>query len=181
MRRTVFVFFIICFISLCLSKHTDVGDIVNQMICNNKPSDEESCPFPFSSVRQECFYLSRVLRNWTEARHYCRKLGGDLATPTNPFVLYTYVVEQDAIIDEVDKHVWIGGKKSLDGVTWKWTNMEATVIDGGLWHPELPDARPDADCVYIHSGNARPLANFPCSDAYRFMCQYYAPTQHNIV
>ncbi|XP_042211020.1 perlucin-like protein [Homarus americanus] len=176
----VLTFFFVChtgsahYLAQPTTGNSEGGTVMNQMICNSvtvSNSTEKVCPYPFKSVREDCLYLSRVLRSWREARGHCQGLGGDLVVPINAYVLYTYVVEQDVVSTDVaNPHVWVGGKKRADQ-TWRWIKSDAE-IDSSLWHPTLPDARPDGDCAYIHRANAYPFANYPCTNAYRFICQY---------
>lgn len=67
--------------------------------------------------------------------------------------------------------VWVGVQKARLGDTWHWikNNQE---VDAELWDQAFPQARPNADCAYLHPSHYGPLATYPCTNAYTFLCMY---------
>ena len=78
-------------------------------------------------------YLSPYLRlSWFDARKYCKKLGGDLASIHN-------MVEHLKIIQQItwDEKSWNGGYRQWNGNKQVWTWSDATLFDYPLADIEL--------------------------------------------
>ncbi|KAK8744663.1 hypothetical protein OTU49_000554, partial [Cherax quadricarinatus] len=124
------------------------------------------CPEPFTAVVGECFYLSPNTLSWHSARHTCRGMGGDLATPKHLYALKAFLTNERG-----PKAAWIGGMDlGLDG-GWKWIN--GAVIDSADWGHNQPNSvRPTEQCLALRRDWHPVLDDLPCHQYQRFVCQY---------
>ncbi|XP_068200535.1 perlucin-like protein [Palaemon carinicauda] len=129
------------------------------------PSNME-CPYPFTKVVDECFYVSKAGLAWHPARHHCQGMGGDLAAPSNLYALKAHVLETRG-----PKLLWIGGIDHGINGGWQWVTGEA--VDQEEWSSTRPNSnRPTENCLTIRRDFHPALINFPCHKAQFFACQY---------
>ncbi|KAK7082718.1 hypothetical protein SK128_026805, partial [Halocaridina rubra] len=134
---------------------------------NARGSLEDSvCPYPFVKVVEECFYVSRTSLTWHAARHYCRGMGGDLATPSNLYGLKTHILEKRG-----PRILWIGGiDQGIDG-GWQWVTGDA--VENDDWSSNRPSiGKPTENCLGIRRDSHPALTNLPCHKSQFFVCQY---------
>nr|XP_053648745.1 uncharacterized protein LOC128699922 [Cherax quadricarinatus] len=62
--------------------------VIHQFNC----SEQNCCPYPYTRVLDECFYLSLHSLHWYEAREHCQGMSGDLASPKHIDALKTYII-----------------------------------------------------------------------------------------
>ncbi|XP_045587192.2 perlucin [Procambarus clarkii] len=130
---------------------------------------ERCCPYPYKRVLDECFYLSSKQLAWSQARHYCQGMKGDLATPKHVFALVSFVLENGAWTGAV----WIGATDQGREGVWQWVNGQPIAAD--QWTPGQPDNAGGAEnCMDIRLAWHPSLNDFNCVISQRFVCQYNA-------
>ncbi|XP_064117702.1 uncharacterized protein LOC135223127 [Macrobrachium nipponense] len=124
------------------------------------------CPYPFTKVVDECFYVSKTGLAWHPARHHCQGMGGDLAAPSNLYALKAHLLETRG-----PKLLWIGGIDHGINGGWQWVTGE--VVDTEEWSTTRPNNnRPTENCLTIRRDFHPALTNIPCHKAQYFACQY---------
>ncbi|KAG7175180.1 C-type lectin-like 28 [Homarus americanus] len=127
---------------------------------------QEVCPDPYSTVVGECFYLSPNQLSWHSSRHFCRGMGGDLATPRHLYALKAFITEKRG-----PKAVWIGGTDLGADGGWRWVNGDT--VDSADWaHKQPNNDRPVEQCLHLRRDWHPVLGDLPCHISQRFVCQY---------
>ncbi|XP_045590120.2 low affinity immunoglobulin epsilon Fc receptor-like [Procambarus clarkii] len=127
---------------------------------------ERSCPFPYTRVLDECFYLSTLMLSHSDARTHCQGMGGDLATPSHPYALASYLYDRGSITPSV------GGSKTPNN-EWRW--FDGRPVDRSLWAPYQPSKinnrlEPE-DCLAMWTDKHPPLNDYACVGTNTFVCQ----------
>ncbi|XP_068200533.1 C-type lectin domain family 4 member G-like [Palaemon carinicauda] len=135
--------------------------------CINLRGSSYECPYPFTQVVDECFYVSKSLLKWEEARQFCQGMGGDLAIPRNLYALKAHLIEIKA-----PRAVWIGGTYLGPEEGWRWINGAS--VNEEEWSPKQPSgARKNlANCLNIRRDRHPVLDDVLCGNKLRFVCQY---------
>ena len=85
------------------------------------------------------FNLYTRKKTWSEAKTYCQKEGGHLASVTSN------EVNQMVTNMAAGNHVWLGGRKVLD--EWSWSDNSTWGFT--KWDSGQPDGG-DGSCVYFY-------------------------------
>ncbi|XP_037782337.1 C-type lectin domain family 4 member M-like [Penaeus monodon] len=128
---------------------------------------EPRCPYPFSNVMDECFFVSNFKLDWHEARLHCLGMGADLAMHTQLHALKTFVIQESFRAGSL----WIGSTdEDIEG-EWKWLDGEP--IDEGLWAGGNPDSKKgNQHCLIMAVQQTPSLRNVACSLPSYFACHY---------
>ncbi|KAK3873937.1 hypothetical protein Pcinc_021094 [Petrolisthes cinctipes] len=126
----------------------------------------DGCPYPYSRVVNECYYLSQQALPWHSARHSCRGMSGDLATPSHLYALKAFLNDQRS-----SRSVWIGGQDNgLDG-GWRW--VDGRPVDSADWAKQQPDERRAVEqCLALRRDRHPVLHDSACHSGQRYVCQY---------
>ncbi|XP_042855844.1 lactose-binding lectin l-2-like [Penaeus japonicus] len=129
---------------------------------------ERYCPVPFFSVGPECFYVNKAKKTWPDARAACQRIGGDLADPSNTYVLLEAIRDRHDSWD--NKWFWVGGEIfSKNGDTSRWTWFSGRPVTG--WEPNQPDAREEEHCLMLGLGQDPPMYDYFCNKTYASVCE----------
>nr|XP_053648761.1 uncharacterized protein LOC128699942 [Cherax quadricarinatus] len=66
--------------------------LATAVLHNFNCTEKICCPYPYSRVVDECFYVSSISLNWPDARQYCQGMTGDLASPRNLYGLKSFII-----------------------------------------------------------------------------------------
>ncbi|XP_042879150.1 galactose-specific lectin nattectin-like [Penaeus japonicus] len=123
------------------------------------------CPYLFSQVGSECFYLSEGIKSWGFARRFCQKMGGDLAVPSNVTALDAFVFPAAGT-----PGVWIGGTDQSNEGDWAYLNGDP--ILPGDWSAGQPDNYGGAEhCLELRSYFDPPVNDYLCFVWQQFVCE----------
>ena len=113
-------------------------------------------------------YAGNISYNWSEARHFCKRNGGDLAVVDSE-------LKRKAIANHLDNvklyyrnisRVYIGLREL---VTWQW--LGGSDISPNYWHRGEPDDLKVEECALVmRRSSAWKLAKGQCS-RHGFLCQ----------
>ncbi|XP_069184309.1 C-type lectin lectoxin-Phi1-like [Procambarus clarkii] len=102
------------------ASYLDTTAFQAENVCETEPC----CPYPYMQVLDECFYVSNKTLSWTEARQYCLRMQGDLATPKHVYALVSFINNIKG-----PTPLWIGGTdKGSEGV-WQWVDGRPIITD----------------------------------------------------
>jgi len=98
--------------------------------------------------------------SWHDAKTYCEKLGGHLATATT-------AQENEFIYNQFgrDHVVWLGATDEQEEGTWKWITEEPWEYES--WFRNEPNNKGDVE-HYLALGNTRSITTPTGSYFYRF-------------
>lgn len=66
------------------------------------------CPFPYTTVLDECLYASKLELKWNDARKYCQRMSGDLASPSYMTAVQAYLRDiKCEYIVRVNEEFWL--------------------------------------------------------------------------
>ncbi|KAK3850021.1 hypothetical protein Pcinc_043246 [Petrolisthes cinctipes] len=142
-----------------------------------KTTASAPCPYPYTRVVGECFYLHRKKLAWEKARRVCRGMGGDLAAPAHPHALQAHLADKYG-----PGYYWVGGRKvtqqtsedeSGDEEMWLW--LTGRQLDPDNWLFSRPDNQQgDEDCLELVMSDYPGLFNDEtCLVRQKFICQYW--------
>ncbi|KAG7153263.1 killer cell lectin-like receptor subfamily B member 1A [Homarus americanus] len=134
-------------------------------------SQPRPCPYPFTQVMDECFYLSKKEVSWDRSLQHCRGMGAYLAIPRHLYALNSFIIRTEKLENGYYVQVWLGGKKQADG-RWAWLNEET--LNEEDWSSKHSETSPGSDCLYcmnIPNVNDQPLLSGNCNATMRFVCQ----------
>ncbi|ROT68072.1 C-type lectin 4 [Penaeus vannamei] len=125
------------------------------------------CPYPYTQVVDECFHAHSKKLTWSQARHVCQGMGGDLAEPKHLYALQTYLAQTYG-----PGYFWVGGTDQDTEGRWHW--VSGRPLDPVDWLFSRPDnLGGDEHCLEIVMSDYPKLFNDEtCSIAQRFICQY---------
>lgn len=144
--------------------------------CSEGRASDFACPYPFTQVVDECFYVSKMMAlNWEESRDYCHGMGGDLATPKNLYGLKVHLIEMRG-----PRSLWIGGKNQGPGVGWQWMSGIAVGNEDWIRQPQNNVGLPintrtrtrTENCLSMRRDRHPVLDEVPCFKLKCFICQY---------
>ncbi|KAK8748923.1 hypothetical protein OTU49_015593 [Cherax quadricarinatus] len=78
---------------LLLSQQTD---ILKELLNNTQHNQGPYCPYPYTQVLDECFYLSTHKLTMEKGRQHCQGMMGDLATPKHPYALKSFIINKNS-------------------------------------------------------------------------------------
>ncbi|XP_063603494.1 type-2 ice-structuring protein-like [Penaeus indicus] len=139
-----------------------------------------SCPSPFANIMGECFYLSKILLTWDQARTHCLGMGADLAVPRHLYGLKSYVVGQNGPTAS-----WVGAQEiemeepeatdveaKNEESRWQW--VDGSVVDPEFFFSKPPNRRPNQKvCFELRKDRHPPLEFKTCNVPQKFICQLY--------
>ncbi|XP_037783614.1 type-2 ice-structuring protein-like [Penaeus monodon] len=139
-----------------------------------------SCPSPFANVMGECFYLSKILLTWDQARTHCLGMGAELAVPRHLYGLKSFVVGENGPIVS-----WVGAQESeveepeatdveakSDESRWQW--VDESVVEPELFYSKPPSRRPNHKiCIELRKDRHPALEFKTCTTSQRFICQLH--------
>ncbi|XP_042865391.1 lectin BRA-2-like [Penaeus japonicus] len=129
---------------------------------------ERHCPAPFFAVGPQCFYVNRAEKSWSMGRAACQRIGGDLADPSNTYLLLEAI--RDKHESWVEKFFWVGGEiftKDSDGSMWAWFSGRPVTE----WAPNQANAREGEDCLMLGLNDDPPMYDYFCNETYPFVCE----------
>nr|UXY92082.1 Lec-EPS [Procambarus clarkii] len=132
---------------------------------------EISCPPPYTRVLDECFFVSKKKLSHSDARTHCQGMGGDLATPRNPYALVSY------LYDRGEMFVWLGATDA-NSVEWRW--FDGRLVAADLWVRKSNGNEPSEknrfgeaeDCCEMWADYHPPLNDAVCNTPKIFACQF---------
>ncbi|XP_047474283.1 lectin BRA-3-like [Penaeus chinensis] len=128
---------------------------------------EPRCPYPFSNVMDECFFVSNFKLYWHEAHLHCLGMGADLAMHTQLHALKTFVIQESFRSGSL----WLGSTDEEIEGEWKWLDGEP--IDEGLWAEGNPNNKNgNQHCLVMTVQQTPSLRNVDCSLLSYFACHY---------
>lgn len=131
------------------------------------------CPYPYTKVLDECFYLSAYELNWSEARLTCQGMTGDLATPRHLYALKAFIIEKTGK-EEPPLEVFVGAKYFHEEGEWRW--LDGRTMDSSNWSPGEPNNNGGKEhCVDMWMKKHPMMNDRSCSSQRRFVCQYQPP------
>ncbi|XP_050738789.1 C-type lectin domain family 4 member F-like [Eriocheir sinensis] len=135
--------------------------------------DREGCPLPYWRLGDECFYVNRYLRvSWSEARHFCRGLGGDLAQPRIVATLRAALLMKYP--EDHNRFVWVGASEA-GGTEGNWLWMSGLGVRAEDWALDQPDGG-NENCVVLSRDEHPSLHDSPCYTHTTFICQATSPS-----
>ncbi|XP_069165463.1 C-type lectin lectoxin-Enh4-like [Procambarus clarkii] len=131
-----------------------------------------TCPYPYTLVLDECFYLSPHLVTWEAARRHCQGMMGDLATPKYLYAIKSFLLNKSNVEGDIHLYVFVGFKDNGRNGTWKW--LDGRTVDAADWYPGEPNNLDgDEYCGHFRSHFDPMLNDHSCSVFSRFLCQYH--------
>ncbi|KAL6118162.1 asgr1 [Pungitius sinensis] len=137
-------------------------------IINNSSVADGCCPLDWESFGSSCYFFSRIVLPWHEAKDWC-----------NGHESHLVILINDKEWDFVKQHImgvlyWIGLSDERTG-EWEWVNQTPYVMNRRHWFPGQPDSWTnhnlgpgDEDCAQMVNGR---LNDLHCSSRLRFICQ----------
>ncbi|KAF7657908.1 hypothetical protein LDENG_00020600 [Lucifuga dentata] len=117
-----------------------------------------NCPYGWFHHASQCYFMSLRVRNWTEARHHCQKLGGDMVVIRN-------IIDQMFITNFTSQYkwqypgerilsVWIGLQDMKVENEFVWINNEKLNPNETYWKKGEPnnaliESQYGQDCVVV--------------------------------
>ncbi|XP_035467308.1 C-type lectin domain family 4 member M [Scophthalmus maximus] len=126
-----------------------------------------------------CYYfafsedLSR--RSWNEARHFCKRRGGDLAvidsTEKNLAINELINNYREPMREISQSGFWIGLRDAEEEGIWKWLNGER--LTEGYWNDGEPNNYDNEDCAatYPRSNPFKAWNDAPCNYNLKWVCE----------
>ncbi|KAI5087735.1 C-type lectin domain family 4 member F-like, partial [Silurus meridionalis] len=111
------------------------------------------------------YYISTVMKNWTESRNDCINRGADL-------VIINSTEEEEFIINQLNNNeAWIGLSDTETEGMWKWVDGSKLTI--ALWHETEPNNHNNnEDCVKIETDKRDKKWNdVPCFNTIKWICE----------
>ncbi|KAK8407488.1 hypothetical protein O3P69_002203 [Scylla paramamosain] len=127
-----------------------------------------ACPYPYTQVIHECFYMHKKKLTWPQARRVCQGMSGDLAEPLQIYALQTHLADVYG-----PGYLWVGATNegAADG-EWRWVSGRR--LDPEDWLFQRPDNQNgDEHCLeMVMSDYPKVFNDETCGLAQRFICQY---------
>nr|UGZ35781.2 C-type lectin [Cherax quadricarinatus] len=147
---------------LLLAEQTE---ILKQLLSNSQRRQGSDCPYPYTKVLDQCFYLSKLKRPYGKARQYCKEMMGDMATRKHLYALAAFAVDKN-----VYHHVFMGIRDETKNGEFSW--IDGTPVSSSDWAPGEPNRRGVEMCASMHPSYQPPLFDIPCHSHLFFICQY---------
>ncbi|XP_052404337.1 macrophage mannose receptor 1b isoform X2 [Carassius gibelio] len=143
------------------------------------PSQEPKggCAPEWKNFKGKCYYMKEDMKTWTEARGYCRELGGDLASiMSRQQQAFLSTLSRDETTD-----FWIGFSNLANG-RFKWTDgSKVTFTDWAEgeprtnWHSYWAHYRhfEKKECVFMGSASSSVYGKWvahDCNSTHGFIC-----------
>lgn len=126
------------------------------------------CPLEWEPFESSCFFFSKTLLNWHDARDWCH------AHESQLLMLTSNKVWRYANSHTGGKFHWIG--LTDESGKWLWVNGTEYTVDHRRWMPGQPDNWADhglgegtEDCAHLHRTGL--LNDLHCSERMRYICQ----------
>nr|XP_057921708.1 asialoglycoprotein receptor 1 isoform X2 [Doryrhamphus excisus] len=143
-----------------------------ERIINNGSTKDGCCPVGWQSSHSSCYFFSRNLLTWHDARDWCNGHESHLA-----------ILLSDSEWDFIHQRMsglfhWIGLSDERTG-KWEWVNHTPYVMNRRHWRPGQPDSWThhglgpgDEDCAHVHNDGR--LNDLHCSSKLNFICQRHS-------
>uniref|UniRef100_H3C3Y9 C-type lectin domain-containing protein n=1 Tax=Tetraodon nigroviridis TaxID=99883 RepID=H3C3Y9_TETNG len=142
-----------------------------ERIINNGSVSGSCCPLDWDSFGQSCYFFSKTLLSWEEARDWCEGHESHLVILTND-KQWDFVVRLAA-----GALYWVGLTDETG--KWEWVNGTPYVMERRRWRPGQPDSWTghglgwgDEDCAHMHEDGR--LNDLHCTTRLRFICQKHS-------
>ncbi|XP_053631448.2 C-type lectin lectoxin-Phi1-like isoform X2 [Cherax quadricarinatus] len=147
-------------------KEKILSKLMKQKLMQHLPcSDDICCPYPYTQVLDECFYLSSHSLKWHEARIHCQGMHGDLASPKHIYALKSYIMTKAGLLN-----VYVGGKKNHPGYR-EWTWVDGRKIHISEWaHGEPNNFMERELCTNLEMEKYPMLNDDSCPPRWRAAC-----------
>ncbi|XP_061619070.1 asialoglycoprotein receptor 1 isoform X1 [Phyllopteryx taeniolatus] len=130
------------------------------------------CPLDWQSFGSNCYFFSRSLLSWHNARDWCNGHESHLA------IILTDEEWDFLKRESLGAFFWVGLSDERTG-SWEWVNRTPYVMNRRHWRPGQPDSWThhglgggDEDCAHVHTDGR--LNDLHCSSRLRFLCQKHA-------
>ncbi|KAG7177365.1 C-type lectin lectoxin-Phi1-like [Homarus americanus] len=124
------------------------------------------CPYPYSIVLDECFYIGRQKMSWIDARTHCQGMKGDLASPNNIYALKAF------LIDKLDSAaVFVGATDQEKEGSWSWLDGR-NIVENDFSEGEPNNHKGIENCAGLDTEKVRVLNDRDCSDHIQFVCEF---------
>ncbi|XP_048251018.1 perlucin-like [Haliotis rufescens] len=127
------------------------------------------CPLGFVEHNNSCYWFSKALANFVEARSFCQSFGSHLAKVTSK-------VEDDFVSGHAARHgkaanYWLGATDLNVEGTWLWEGQQA--MNYSNWSRDQPDNFSGGEhCLHIKQILENYLWNDEkCNMAANFICE----------
>ncbi|XP_069189540.1 C-type lection lectoxin-Enh3-like [Procambarus clarkii] len=158
---------------LSLSHQTAVlSELLNVTRERNSFPQGPTCPYPYTLVLDECFYLSPHSVTWEAARRHCRGMMGDLATPKHLYAIRSFLLDVAKVEGIEHLHGFVGFRDAGRNGTWRW--LDGRPVDAADWYPGEPsNSKGNEYCGDFRSHFDPMLNDISWSTLTRFLCQYH--------
>ncbi|XP_045131309.1 CD209 antigen-like isoform X2 [Portunus trituberculatus] len=128
------------------------------------------CPYPYTQVIHECFYMHKKKLTWPQARRVCQGMSGELAEPRHIYALQTHMADVYG-----PGYFWVGATRE-DAADNEWRWLSGRPLDPEDWLFQRPDNQNgDERCLeMVMSDYPKVFNDETCGLAQRFICQYRA-------
>ncbi|NP_001297901.1 C-type lectin domain family 4 member E-like [Esox lucius] len=134
----------------------------NTLLC--KKDICKACPQDWKRFGCSCYYISTVLKSWTDSRQDCLDRGGDLVIINSR--------EEQAFIKSFNYRAWIGLSGREVKRSWRW--VDGTPLTTSYWEDGEPNnAGGEEDSVLVRRIDV-PLAawnDVSCDHENSFICE----------
>ncbi|VDI51334.1 Hypothetical predicted protein [Mytilus galloprovincialis] len=126
------------------------------------------CPFGWVVGNTSCYLFHHEKLSWTVASHYCRSVGGHLATVESK-------QEKDEIHEFSKFHsagdFWLDGIDDVHESDWRWASTYS-IINPTFWHPGQPDnLKGNEDCLEVRIGDNGQWNDDDCAKHQFCLCE----------
>ncbi|XP_069189513.1 C-type lectin LmsL-like [Procambarus clarkii] len=133
-----------------------------------------TCPYPYTLVLDECFYLSPHKVSWEAGRRHCKGMMGDLATPKHLYAIRSFLLDVAKVEGVEQLFVFVGLRDERRDGSWKW--VDGLPVNAADWGPGEPNnGKGDEFCGEVRMHFDRMLNDQSCPFLNRFLCQYHPP------
>ncbi|XP_069189519.1 C-type lectin 1-like [Procambarus clarkii] len=130
-----------------------------------------TCPYPYTLVLDECFYLSPHKVKWEAARRHCKGMMGDLATPKHLYAIRSFLLDVIQVEGLIDIVAHVGFRKESNG-PFQW--LDGRLVNAADFGAGEPNNNGEEEYCGEFRQHVEPMLNdISCSTLARFLCQYY--------
>uniref|UniRef100_A0A803KFN4 C-type lectin domain-containing protein n=1 Tax=Xenopus tropicalis TaxID=8364 RepID=A0A803KFN4_XENTR len=127
-------------------------------------SEIRQCDSGWKSFDGSCYYIVTTMKNWTEARGFCKSMNSDL-------VIIKSAREQKFLenITSITKF-WIGLTKDRNKNVWRWVDGTLHNLSDGFWYEDEPNNEAGReDCVNLWKD--KKWNDVYCTGLYKAICE----------
>ncbi|XP_031754100.1 macrophage mannose receptor 1 [Xenopus tropicalis] len=137
---------------------------IKQDILQTIQKEIRQCDSGWKSFDGSCYYIVTTMKNWTEARGFCKSMNSDL-------VIIKSAREQKFLenITSITKF-WIGLTKDRNKNVWRWVDGTLHNLSDGFWYEDEPNNEAGReDCVNLWKD--KKWNDVYCTGLYKAICR----------